>query len=80
MIRFLFLILLGFIIWGIFRIVIRVSQLLGLFSSATQATPPPKTLSEKLVECAFCHTFIPKDHAVQQKNVYYCCEEHALRK
>jgi len=40
-------------------------------------TTSPQDVSEALVECAHCHTFIPKNRAIVTHDHFYCCEEHA---
>ncbi len=34
-------------------------------------------LSEKLVQCAYCRTFIPENKAVQARQQSYCSAEHS---
>lgn len=37
----------------------------------------PSIQADTLVECAKCHTFIPKNRAIVARDNFYCCEEHA---
>lgn len=80
MFRILLLILLGFIVWGIIRFTFFAWRFFRLFSVNHDSLKNPKVDSEKLVECATCHTFIPAIKAIQYKDAYYCCQEHALEK
>lgn len=37
----------------------------------------PLTKPEEMVSCAHCHIFLPQSEAVQQGELFFCCQEHA---
>lgn len=43
----------------------------------SQVSPKANDLSEKLVQCAHCHTFVPQIKAIEIAQRFYCSQEHA---
>lgn len=37
----------------------------------------PIIKSEKMVECAYCGTYVPEKEAIKSGQDYFCCEQHA---
>ena len=36
----------------------------------------PVVKSERMVECAYCGTYVPEKEAIKSGQNYYCCEQH----
>lgn len=66
------LIVIGLIIWLLYRIFLRVLHKPG----KSRQAPPPRGITRDIVKCAHCGIHIPVDEALRQNEVYYCCAEH----
>lgn len=67
------------IAWGILWFLRRsLLKWLRTFQPTTPMAPPSsEQQGEKLVACAYCHTYIPKNRAIFTKERFFCCEDHA---
>lgn len=67
------------IAWGILWFLRRSLQkwLRNLQPPSTMTQSPTDQLGEKLVACAYCHTYIPRNRAIFAKEHFFCCEDHA---
>ncbi|HRE32405.1 MAG TPA: PP0621 family protein [Candidatus Berkiella sp.] len=69
--------ILALIAWGfLWFLKRRLRKWLSSLQPPTTGTAT-SVISEKLIECAYCHTFFPKNRAIIQGEHFYCCEEHA---
>jgi hypothetical protein len=66
LIRLLLFLLAG---WLIFRLFIAPRLKSG-------KTKTSKIESESMVQCAKCELHIPQAQAIQQKDLWFCCEQH----
>ncbi len=75
----LFFAILTLIAWGALWFLRFYFQrwLRNLTGNATGPQTEQKSISEKLIQCAYCHTFTPQSKAIQAKGSYYCSQEHA---
>jgi len=73
-IRFILLILLGWIAWQFGRRWYKNFLLTKQNTDTNSATKPLGTM----VRCNHCGLYLPKPEAIYFGEVYYCCEEHKL--
>ncbi|MBS0289917.1 MAG: hypothetical protein JSS07_07795 [Proteobacteria bacterium] len=73
---FRFLLLLSILILPIVGIVVYGRYLLGRWLNSFEQKQPPKQITQKLVKCAYCGTFVPESQAYPTQDGYYCSQEH----
>lgn len=67
----------AFLIWlGLWFLRRRLVKWLQSFQPTPGGTSPLDA-TETLVKCAYCNTFVPKNRAIEAKERFFCCEEHA---
>ncbi len=64
------LIVIGLIIWLLYRMFLRVLQ------KPASRQQPPKSIARDMVKCAHCGIHIPVDEALCRDEVCYCSAEH----
>lgn len=65
------LIVIGLIIWLLYRMFLRVLQ-----KPASRQQKQPKSIARDMVKCAHCGLHIPTDEALVRDNKHYCSTEH----
>ena len=65
------LIVIGLIIWLLYRMFVRVLQ-----KPASKSKKPPKGIARDMVKCAHCGIHIPADEALYRDDKCYCSPEH----
>ncbi len=67
------------IAWGILWFLRRsLLKWLRTFQPTTPTSQPSHDQQgEKLVACAHCNTYIPRNRAILVKERFFCCEDHA---
>lgn len=65
------LIVIGLIIWLLYRMFVRVLQ-----KPTAQSKEPTKGIARDMVKCAHCGIHIPADEALCREEKCYCSPEH----
>ena len=68
MIKILLLIVIGFVVWAIFR---AYQRSLNMPSASKHGQPV-----EDMVKCAHCGVNLPRSEAIYSGGVFYCTPEH----
>jgi hypothetical protein len=55
----------------------KVLRMVKQFAASQEEASAAVNLTERLVECHYCHTFFPISRATKSQNQLYCCQEHA---
>ena len=68
MIKILLLIVIGFVVWGLFR----------AYQRSLSDSPPPSSQKavETMVKCAHCAVNLPRSEAIFSGGEFYCTPEH----
>lgn len=68
MIKILLLIVIGFVVWGLFRSYQR--------SLNNPTTRTGKEIAEDMVKCAHCGVNLPRSEAIYSGGEFFCTSEH----
>ncbi len=67
------LILLGIVIWAVFRL---VQRLLPASASQNGNTASPASGNQIMRRCAWCNVHIPEGESTQSRGEFFCSEAH----
>jgi uncharacterized protein len=70
-VKILLLIVIGFVVWGVFRAYQR--------SLSRPGRPTAEKAAEDMVKCAHCGVNLPRSEAIYSGGDFYCTPEHQQR-
>ena len=50
--------------------------MLKRYRNTVDQPPPPFSVSEDMVQCAYCHIHLPKNESIKEGALHYCSEAH----